>query len=611
MIPDKELAGETTSGRIKENCPNRPLCLSRLLRKHVMSRFVGSSDGKTGPDALPVSWERISIDYLNKTQLWGNLRSINTRFMSSRRHLFASLFLFFLVSHSGNGVAQDANSIRAQAAKSGSGIAGWYAARNNAPVWSGEYLGALSQFIQALNNHGLSAELFQLSAWDAQWRSPNPDPAARAAVEVGTTQLALYAIQSVAYGFVDPAQVHPKWSNMPRQVTSYQFLDQALQRPASQFASFLLEVAPPQDSRYAELVKTLKRYREISALGGWRDLPATAQPAGPGTKYPELTLLTSRLQAEGDLPGGTARSKKGMIDQRTGEAIKSFQFRHGIEPDGFIGTETLDELNTDTSYRVNQIIINIDRLRWMPRSWEDPEHIEVNIAENALRVYENQREISVMPVIVGVKGISETPVFHGKVQDIYFRPTWNVPTSIAKRKLIPSALSAPEGPEGYMRAHNYQIVSAYGSSTVLPNTVDNLNKVASGGLLMRQGSGPDNSLGLIKFIFPNDSAVYLHDTNHPELFGRADRDYSSGCVRVARPEELAMILLRHNPGWTLQSIRATMDDPSLSDRREKLAKTMSVYLNYWTCTIMGDRRVRFDKDIYGHDATMFQKFGLR
>jgi len=501
--------------------------------------------------------------------------------------------------------------IRAQAAKAGKGVSSWYAARNYQPAWSGEYLGGLAQFIQALDGHGLSPQLFQFSQWDAKWRSPSPDPNQRAEVEVGTTQLALYAIQSLAYGFVDPTTVHPKWASIPRQFNSYQFLDQALQQPPSQFTAVLLQNVPPQDARYTEMVKTLARYRQLNTMGGWRDLPGTAQPAGPGTKYPELNLLTSRLQAEGDLPGGTAKSRKGTIDNRTGEALKSFQFRHGIEPDGFIGAETLQELNVDTAMRVNQIIINIDRLRWMPRSWEDPEHIEVNIAENALRVYRNLREVSVMPTVVGMKSISETPVFHGKVQDVYFRPTWNIPTSIAKRKLIPAAFSAPEGAEGYMRSHNYQIISSYGSSSVLANSVDNLNKVASGGLLMRQGSGPQNSLGLIKFIFPNDSAVYLHDTNMPELFQRADRDYSSGCVRVARPVELAQFILRENPGWSPEAIRATMDDPNVDDRRETVKKTTSVYLVYWTNTIMGDGRVRFDRDIYGHDVTMFQKFGLQ
>lgn len=532
-------------------------------------------------------------------------------FAKSTFPLLGALILSTLIPVDQAGAQDMTAAIRAQAARSNKGVASWYAARNYRPVWSGEHLGGLAQFIQALDAHGLSPNLFQFAAWDAQWRSPSPDVNRRAEVEVGTTQLALYAIQSLAYGFVNPRDVHSKWAEIPRQVTSYQFLDEALRQHPSQFAATLLQKVPPQDSRYAEMLKTLQRYREIDRMGGWRNLPGTAQPAGPGTKYPELNLLTSRLQAEGDLPGGTAKSRKGMIDNRTGDAIKSFQFRHGIEPDGFIGASTLQELNTPTSRRVSQIIINLDRLRWMPRSWEDPQHIEVNIAENALRIYEQRREIAVMPVVVGQKGISETPVFHGKVQHIYFRPTWNVPTSIARRKLIPAALADPTGPDAYMRSHRYEIVSSYGSSSVLANTVDNLNKVSAGSLLMRQGSGPQNSLGLIKFIFPNDSAVYLHDTNMPELFQRADRDFSSGCVRVARPVELANYILRHNPGWNAQNIRATMDDPNVNDKRETLNKTISVYLIYWTCTIMGDGRVRFDDDLYGHDATMFQKFGLR
>lgn len=526
---------------------------------------------------------------------------------------FPSILLTFLLGWGGGAAAQDMTAfVAAEAKKAGGGIPGWYAARGNAPVWTGERLGGLVQFIRELDAHGLSPRIFNLDAWDAKWRAPSPNPADRAAVEVGTTQLALYAIQSVAYGLVDPTKVHAKWKEIPRSISSFHFLDQALLQPPGAFSQFLLEKAPPQDQRYAEMVKTLARYRKIDSLGGWRNLPATAQPAGPGTPYPELNLLRARLQAEGDLPPSTfAKSRKNEIDQRTSDAIKSFQFRHGIEPDGYIGGETLAELNTPTSKRVNQIIVNIDRLRWMPRTYEDPEHIEVNIAENALRVFRDRREIMVMPTVVGVKGVSETPVFHGKVQYMVFRPYWNVPTSIAKKKLVPAALSAPEGVDAYMRSHNYQIVSHYGSKSFHSNTADNLNRVAAGSLLMQQGPGPQNSLGLVKFIFPNDSAVYLHDTNMPELFQRADRDFSSGCVRVQRPVDLAMFLLRENSGWSSQKVSGMMNDPAVYDQREDLAKATSVYLNYWTCTIMGDGRVRFDRDIYGHDATMFQMFGLQ
>lgn len=501
--------------------------------------------------------------------------------------------------------------VKAAAGKAGTGIANWYGARNNQPVWDGERLGSLAQFIQALDAHGLSPELFQLSTWDQQWRQPSTDPSARAAVEVGTTQLALYAIQSLAYGFVDPADVHPKWKEIPRKVSSYQFLEQALQQPPSQFASFLLQVVPPQDKRYAEMVKTLAHYRKLDSLGGWRALPATAQPAGPGSKYPELSLLRSRLQAEGDLPSFSGKKRDSVIDTRTGDAIKSFQFRHGIEPDGYLGNQTLAELNTPTRTRVNQLIINIDRLRWMPRAWEQAEHIEVNIAESALRLFRNEKQITVMQVIVGVQGKHQTPVFHGNVQYLIFRPYWNIPVSIAKTELVPKAL---QNPAGYMAEHNYELVSHYGAAPnqTLPITTANLQAAASGGVLMRQTAGPNNSLGLVKFIFPNDSSVYLHDTPDHSLFERADRDFSHGCVRVSRPDELATILLQRAGGnWSINDVRAAMQNVNEPNRKEEFPESMPVYLMYWTSTIMSDGRVRFDQDIYGHDRTMYQKFGIQ
>jgi len=528
---------------------------------------------------------------------------------------FLSIILILQMSFSAQqgfsqGIEQQ---IRAKANEAGGGIAAWYQARDFAPAWDGPRLSGLAAFIQELGEHGLAPELFQLAEWDLQWRSPSSDPTARAAVEVGTTQLALYAIQSLAYGFVDPTSVHPKWSDIPRKVTAYQFLDGVLQASPQQFTSFLFQKVPPQDDRYSEMIKTLARYRKIDSLGGWRNLPATAQPAGAGSAYPEVKLLRSRLQAEGDLPGGSTGSKKDKdrtIDQRTGDAIKSFQFRHGIEPDGALGPQTLAELNTATKSRVNSLIINIDRLRWMPRSYEETEHIEVNIGESALRMFDKRRQITVMPVIVGVKGKHQTPVFHGDIKYLIFRPYWNVPRSIAKTEIVPKAISDPGG---YMASHDYQIVPYYDASLsqVLPNTAANLQKTVSGSLLIRQSAGPDNSLGLVKFIFPNDNSVYLHDTPDHSLFQHADRDFSHGCVRVARPDELANLLLQRNGGWNIDTVRASMQDVNVPNRKEDFSRSMPVYLVYWTSTIMSDGRVRFDQDMYGHDSTMFQKFSLQ
>ena len=528
----------------------------------------------------------------------------------SSRYSILPLFISLVLSTASLGAQDMAPYVAAQAKQSGGGIASWYAARNNQPVWDGARLGALAQFIQGLDAHGLNPALFKLQEWDLQWRSPSSDPSQRAAVEVGTTQLALFAIQSLAYGFVDPTEVHSKWQEITRKYSAFQFLDGALQQRPEQFGAYLFQNATPPDPRYGEMIKTLARYRKIDSLGGWRDLPATAQPAGPGSQYPELSLLRSRLQAEGDLPGSGGKFKGKSIDDRTGDAIKSFQFRHGIEPDGFIGTQTLVELNTPTSSRVNTLIINIDRLRWMPRAYEQVEHIEVNIAESALRMFNQRKQVTVMPVIVGVKGKHQTPVFHGNIQYLIFRPYWNVPLSIAKTEIVPNALGDPQG---YMNSHNYELVRSYGAAPndTLAITTSNLQAAASGGVLIRQRAGANNSLGLVKFIFPNDSSVYLHDTPDHRLFQAADRDFSHGCVRVSRPDELADLLLQRNGGWNINSVRAAMQDVSNPDRKEDFSRPMPVYLIYWTSTIMSDGRVRFDQDIYGHDRTMFQRFALQ
>jgi len=531
--------------------------------------------------------------------------------MPARRRLLLWLLPLFTASIPLSSPAQGINgSIQAQAQAAGPGIASWYAARGNAPTWSGESLGSLARFVQELDTHGLNPALFGLAQWDAQWRNPSTDPATRAKVEVGTTQLALFAIQSLAYGFVDPTTVHTKWDALKRTPTAFQFLDQALAQPPSELTRFLLNAVPPQDDRYRDMVKTLARYRELDRLGGWKTLPATATPVGPGSRYDGLDLLRTRLQAEGDLPPGLSKFKGKELDQRTSDAIKSFQFRHGIEPDGYIGGDTLKEFNIPTSQRVKMLIINLDRLRWMPRAYEEAEHIEVNIAESALRLFNNQRQVTVMKVIVGVKGKHQTPIFHGNVQHLIFRPYWNIPMSIAKTELVPLAL---QDPEGYMRQHNYEIVTGYENAPndILPNTIENLNKCSTGALLMRQRSGSDNSLGLVKFIFPNDNSVYLHDTPDHSLFERANRDFSHGCVRVSRPDELATLLLQRSGGpWDINNVRTAMNDVANPNRKEVFSKTLPVYLMYWTSTIMSDGRVRFDEDIYGHDVVMFQKFGL-
>ncbi len=538
-------------------------------------------------------------NYLEKPYNWSPIFPMLTEIKRLKVYFVIAALA---VSSAGVSHAQVDQAIRAQVTKEGGAIASWYKKRGYVPVWSGPRLGGLAEFIKGMDAHGLKPELFQFEKWDSYWRNPDQSPDTRASIDIGTTKMALFAIQSLAYGFANPTEFHPKWKELNRTPTAYDFLNAAIDKESpDRLGQYLLSKVPPEDERYKDMIKSLARFRKIDSFGGWRNLAATAAPAGPGSSYPQISLLRSRLQAEGDLPPSAGKFRGKTIDKQMGEAIKSFQFRHGIDPDGYIGKGTLEELNISVADRVKTLIINIDRLRWMPRTYEQADHIEVNIAEGALRVYDGNRRVTTMPVIVGVKGQHQTPVFHGDMKYLVFRPYWNVPLSIAKSEIAPKALADPT----YMDTHHYEIYTRKG---ILPSTEANLNKAASGRLNIRQRGGPDNSLGLVKFIFPNDSSVYLHDTDRHELFDATNRDFSHGCVRVARPDELADIVLRRNGGWSIEDIRAAMKDESHPDRKEDLKRSMPVFLIYWTSTIMGDGRIRFDQDIYGHDATMFQKF---
>lgn len=533
------------------------------------------------------------------------------RMNSTLRHFARILIVLTLALVTTWGEAQINGEIKKEATKNPL-LNSFYSGRNYNPVWNPANLHSLAQFIESLDSHGLSPRLFQLDVWKPLWRDLNPDPVARAKIEVGTTHLALYAIQALAYGFVDPTEVHPKWKPIERKVTASQFLDAAFREPPSQLSDYLLAKVPPRDPRYSDMIKTLERYRKIQSFGGWKQLTDPRRPIGPGSSYQDLDLLKARLTAEGDLPETPpTRNRKKIVEPLTSDALKSFQFRHGITPDGYIGPATLKELNYSAQDRVNTLIINLDRIRWMPRAYEEEEHIEVNIAESALRVFSRSKRITTMEVIVGVKGKHQTPVFHGDMQFLTFRPYWNVPNSIAEKELVPEAL------EGdfmqYMESNSYEIVPFFGVAPdkTLPVTLENLQKVANGDLHMRQRTGPKNALGMVKFIFPNDNSVYLHDTADRSLFNQTDRDLSHGCVRVSRPAELAEIILRRNrEGWNRAGVEAAMNDANNPANKVHLKEPLPVYLMYWTSFIMGDGRVRFDQDIYGHDVVMKQRFGL-
>lgn len=487
-------------------------------------------------------------------------------------------------------------------------ISTWYANRNHVPAWKPDMARAAIDYTRQLPRHGLDAFLFDIAAVEAAWTRSADSDADIAARDLLTTQLAYRVIDTLARGYVDPSKLHAKWKNLPPRVADpFELIDRALVLTPEELPA-MFDRAAPRDPRYGKLVATLARYREISDLGGWRELPEPGQVLKKGDRYVGVGLLRARLRAEGDLPESASRVVPGSIDDETDRAVKAFQFRHGIDPDGVIGPKTLSELNSPVTHRINALIVNLERLRWMHYGAETREWVEVNIAESVLRMFRGPTHLGTMNVIIGKKGKTQTPLFHGDIKYLIFRPYWNVPVSIARDEIGPAAERDPN----YLVRNNYEIVPRFGvsSSEVLAITSGTIAAMRAGRLSVRQATGPNNALGLVKFIFPNDSAIYLHDTPNRSLFERTNRDFSHGCVRVSDPSRLAEFSLGANSNWDPASIDAALNDTSRPNRQVNLERSIPVYLTYWTATILDDGRVRFDQDLYEHDRALRAELGL-
>jgi murein L,D-transpeptidase YcbB/YkuD len=279
--------------------------------------------------------------------------------------------------------------------------------------------------------------------------------------------------------------------------------------------------------------------------------------------------------------------------------LKAFQSAQGLKPDGALGAETVKLLNVPVDQRIKQIILNMERWRWIPKSFEE-DYLIVNIPEYRLRVYEKGREQLSMNVIVG-KTMNSTPIFSDKMENVVLAPYWNVPASIVRDELGPKISADP----GYLDRSNMELVDAKGNQ-VSPSKVEwGTVTRENWKYILRKKPGPKNDLGDVKFIFPNTNDIYLHDTPHDELFSQTKRDFSHGCVRVEKPLELAEYLLRP-VGWNMSKIQSTIAGGV--EKHVKLKQVLPVYLVYFTAWVDDSGNVHFRDDIYGHDRTLAQQY---
>jgi len=354
----------------------------------------------------------------------------------------------------------------------------------------------------------------------------------------------------------------------------------------------LIEQLRPNHPYYENLRQGLARYRSIRDQGGWPEVP-TGSALKPGMADPRILLVRSRLNVTGELDYADVTSD--TYDEALVMAVKRFQENHGLTPDGIVGPATLAAINVPVQARIDQIKVNLERARWVLHDLLD-EFVLTDIAGFEVSYYRGDKTIWSAKAQVG-KPYRKTPVFKDQISYLEINPTWTVPPTILRNDILPKLAKDPS----YLQQMDMQVLTQDGKH-INPSTI-NWSQYPQKPFpyLLRQNPGAKNALGRIKFMFPNKYSIYLHDTPSRNLFERDQRAFSSGCIRVMHPFELAELLL-DDPQWTEARIKDVVE--SKQTTRINLREPVPVILLYWTVNIKADGNLVFKSDVYDRDAAV-------
>ncbi|MEW6037992.1 MAG: L,D-transpeptidase family protein [Pseudomonadota bacterium] len=484
-----------------------------------------------------------------------------------------------------------------------------YQSRGSRPLWlegagPTRQSAAVLECLRAADDQGLNSSDYDadlLGRWTGKLddgRAASPEEAAQ--FEVAMSLALMRYGSNLALGRVSPRSagfaldVAPKRLDLPALVQ--RLAHDA--RPCDTLARL-----EPKLPLYRNLKAALPRYRELAES---HDASVLALPPklNPGDRHKEVPALRKRLAALGFPPQEPSAKDPEAYTGDLVEAVERFQERHGLAPDGVIGKGTLAALNVPPAARLTQIRLGLERLRWLPERFDGP-FILVNIPSFHLYGYgeDHERPVVSMNVVVGrSSGGHNTPAFHSDMTYVVFRPYWNLPRAITVKEMLPSILRDPS----YLARHNLEMVPSFGNgSQVYEPSLETLEMLSAGSLKLRQRPGPKNALGLVKFAFPNNDNIYLHSTPSVNLFQRARRDFSHGCIRVQDPVGLAeFVLQRQGEPWSPQRIEEAMN--GAQSRTVTLKQPLPVYIYYSTVLAEPDGSVEFFEDIYGLDRVLEQ-----
>ena len=476
-------------------------------------------------------------------------------------------------------------------------IRDFYERRSFEPAWisDGRPAHASRDLLEALKGaeaEGLRSSDYHLRLITSGLNQNQTSQGTQAAVDLEflmTDAFLLYASHCLA-GRLNPETIDSEWHARRREANLAGVLQNALtqQSIGESFAALL----PPQQG-YARLRAALSRYRSIASAGGWPQVP-DGRTMRRGDTDARVAGLRDRLHVTGDL--AEVDQDDLVFDDEVEAAVRRFQARHGLEADGLVGAATLAALNVSAQARVQQIIVNLERWRWLPQELGQ-RHVLVNVADFHLQAVEAGATVRDMRVVVG-RDYRRTPVFSDMITYLVFNPSWDVPLKIAVHDLLPQFKKDPD----YANRMGFKILQGQGAEQreIDPASVD-WSRIRPGHFpyRLRQAPGPKNALGAVKFMFPNKFNVYLHDTPARELFAKAERAFSSGCIRLERPIDLAEWLLEGQAGWDLAGMTQALD--SRREQTVRLSRPTPVHLLYWTAWVDESGAVRFRRDVYDRD----------
>jgi L,D-transpeptidase YcbB len=458
--------------------------------------------------------------------------------------------------------------------------------------------------LQGATSKGLDPEDYDGSRWPARIAAiANATPAdvnnAVAQFDLALTVSVMRYVSDIHIGKVNPQHFDFGIDVAQKKYDLPLFLSEKLVSASDVQAA--LDAAEPPFLAYQRTKVALLKYLEFAKNPAGPPLPSVDKPIAVGGAYSAIPQLRAELQMFGDLPVATSpETNETVIDAPLSNALKNFQKRHGLTQGGVLNKETVAALNVPMSARVRQLQDALERYRWLSPEFARPP-IVVNIPEFRLRAFDANGKVGLrMNVVVGKSFNHQTPIFTDNMKYIVFRPYWNVPYSIQRSEIVPSI----QRDRMYLAKKNFEVTDAAGNIVSTGAVSDEvLQGLRTGRLMVRERPGPKNSLGQVKFIFPNSHNVYFHGTPAQSLFGQSRRDFSHGCIRLENPADLAAWVLRDKPEWTLDRVKAAMTT-GRDNQQVNLTNPIPVLILYVTAIVEEDGEVFFFNDIYGLDKSL-------